>query len=163
VGSHQFPATHLDPVSPVIRSPNLTDARIRSDPKDVTEAEYREFYRSTFKDFTKPIGWHHFSGDAGGTSFKGIVFIPEKMFVVPAPSSQPVLTCPTAMILTGNRPVRWNRKISDSWSNTFLSLPSSVPIDSPNGPAGSKLSSTLMTCPSVSLVRLYNPPNSLSR
>ncbi|KAF9651156.1 heat shock protein Hsp90 [Thelephora ganbajun] len=49
------------------------------DPKDVTEVEYLDFYRSTFKDYRKPIGWHHFSGDAAGTSFKGIIFLPEKI------------------------------------------------------------------------------------
>ena len=48
----------------------------------MTEAEYLDFYRATFKDYRKPIGWHHFSGDAAGTSFKGILFLPEKMFVL---------------------------------------------------------------------------------
>ena len=60
----------------------LSNERVHSDPKDVTEAEYLDFYRATFKDFRKPIGWHHFSGDAAGTSFKGILFLPEKMFVL---------------------------------------------------------------------------------
>ena len=60
---------------------SLSNIRIRSEPKDITEAEYLDFYRSTFKDYRKPIGWHHFSGDAAGTSFKGIIFLPEKMFV----------------------------------------------------------------------------------
>ena len=57
------------------------DSCTPSDPKDITEAEYLDFYRATFKDYRKPIGWHHFSGDAAGTSFKGILFLPEKMFV----------------------------------------------------------------------------------
>lgn len=60
----------------------LSNEYIPSDPKDVTEAEYLDFYRATFKDFRKPIGWHHFSGDAAGTSFKGILFLPEKMSVL---------------------------------------------------------------------------------
>lgn len=60
---------------------SLSDARIGSDPKEISEAEYFDFYRAAFKDYRKPIGWHHFSGDAAGTSFKGIIFLPEKMFV----------------------------------------------------------------------------------
>lgn len=63
---------------------SLSDACTRSDPKDITEAEYLDFYRSAFKDLRKPIGWHHFSGDAAGTSFKGIIFLPEKMSVFSA-------------------------------------------------------------------------------
>jgi HSP90 family molecular chaperone len=65
-------------------SKSFSNARTRSEPKDVTEAEYLDFYRSTFKDYRKPIGWHHFAGDAAGTSFKGIIFLPEKMFVASA-------------------------------------------------------------------------------
>lgn len=49
------------------------------DPKEVTEEEYLDFYRATFKDYRKPIGWHQFAGDAAGTSFKGIIFLPEKI------------------------------------------------------------------------------------
>ena len=60
----------------------LSDARACSDPKDITHEEYHEFYHSTFKNFAKPIGWQHFSGDADGTSFKGLLFLPEKMLVV---------------------------------------------------------------------------------
>ena len=70
-------------MSALIRSPDpLADTRTRSDPKDITEEEYLDFYRSTFKDYRKPIDWHHFSGDAAGTSFKGIIFLPEKMSVL---------------------------------------------------------------------------------
>ena len=141
----------------------LPDARTRSEPKDITEEEYLDFYRSTFKDYRKPISWHHFAGDAAGTSFKGIIFLPEKMFVFPILSLRLTLTCCTARIPTGNRPVHWNRKISDSWSNTFLSLPNSVPTDSPSGPVGFELSSTLTTSLSTSLVRLCNPPSSSNR
>ena len=59
-----------------------SDSLALRDPKDIAEAEYLDFYRATFKDYRKPIGWHHFSGDAAGTSFKGILFLPEKMFVL---------------------------------------------------------------------------------
>jgi len=61
---------------------NVSHLCIRSDPKEVTEEEYLDFYRATFKDYRKPIGWHQFAGDAAGTSFKGIIFLPEKMFVL---------------------------------------------------------------------------------
>jgi len=85
MGSCQPSTTHLDPVSVLIRLPDpLSDPRSRSDPKDITEEEYLDFYRSTFKDYRKPIDWHHFSGDAAGTSFKGIIFLPEKMSVLSA-------------------------------------------------------------------------------
>ena len=85
MGSRQPPAAHLDPVSYVIRfMVPLSDACARSDPKDITDEEYLDFYRSTFKDYRKPIGWQHFSGDAAGTSFKGIIFLPEKMSVLSA-------------------------------------------------------------------------------
>lgn len=60
----------------------LSDARACSNPKDITKNEYLEFYRATFKNYMEPIGWHHFSGDADGTSFKGLLFLPEKMLVV---------------------------------------------------------------------------------
>lgn len=61
---------------------NLHYSCISSDPKDVTDAEYLDFYRATFKDYRPPIGWHQFGGDAAGSSFKGIIFLPEKMFVL---------------------------------------------------------------------------------
>ena len=83
MGSRQPPTAHLDPVGALIRFPDTpSDTRTRSDPKDITEEEYLDFYRSTFKDYRKPIDWHHFSGDAAGTSFKGIIFLPEKMSVL---------------------------------------------------------------------------------
>ncbi|KAF8974761.1 Hsp90 protein-domain-containing protein [Flammula alnicola] len=50
------------------------------DPKNITEDEYRLFYTSFFKDFTAPLAWHHFSGDAGsGVAFKALLFFPSKL------------------------------------------------------------------------------------
>ncbi|GJE84143.1 heat shock protein Hsp90 [Phanerochaete sordida] len=49
------------------------------DPKTVTEEEYELFYQSTFKDYEKPLGWAHFSGDSAGTSFKAILYIPSRL------------------------------------------------------------------------------------
>ncbi|KAF8489119.1 heat shock protein Hsp90 [Gautieria morchelliformis] len=50
------------------------------DPKTVTDEEYKNFYKATFKDFNDPLAWHHFSGDAGSsTSFKAILYLPSKL------------------------------------------------------------------------------------
>ncbi|KIJ37351.1 hypothetical protein M422DRAFT_178022, partial [Sphaerobolus stellatus SS14] len=50
------------------------------DPKEISDEDYIEFYKTTFKDDKAPLGWHHFSGDAGtGSSFKAILYIPSKL------------------------------------------------------------------------------------
>ncbi|KAF8897518.1 Hsp90 protein-domain-containing protein [Infundibulicybe gibba] len=50
------------------------------DPKNVTDEEYTLFYNAFFKDFSKPLAWHHFSGDSGtGVSFKAILYLPSKL------------------------------------------------------------------------------------
>jgi len=66
------------------------------DPKNITEGdylintrtqlltnghldEYHLFYTSFFKDVSKPMAWHHFSGDSDGVSFKGLIFLPAKL------------------------------------------------------------------------------------
>ncbi|OCH90980.1 heat shock protein Hsp90 [Obba rivulosa] len=50
------------------------------DPKTVTDEEYELFYQATFKDFDKPLAWHHFSGDTGsGVSFRAIIYIPSRL------------------------------------------------------------------------------------
>ncbi|PFH52710.1 hypothetical protein AMATHDRAFT_73847 [Amanita thiersii Skay4041] len=50
------------------------------DPKNVTDEEYKTFYKSFFKDYTEPLAWHHFAGDSeSGVSFKAIVFLPSKI------------------------------------------------------------------------------------
>ena len=48
------------------------------DPKSLTEADYNGFYKSAFKDSsaTEPLLHSHFKGDAGSTSFRGIVYLP---------------------------------------------------------------------------------------
>ncbi len=51
-----------------------------SDPKTVSDEEYKVFYKSFFKDYEEPLAWHHFSGDSGsGVSFKAIVYLPSKL------------------------------------------------------------------------------------
>jgi heat shock protein beta len=50
------------------------------DPKNITTDEYNLFYTSFFKDFSPPLAWHHFSGDAGsGVAFKALLFFPSKL------------------------------------------------------------------------------------
>ncbi|GLB33793.1 putative hsp90 protein [Lyophyllum shimeji] len=50
------------------------------DPKNITDEEYTLFYNAFFKDFTKPLAWHHFSGDSeSGVAFKAILYLPGKI------------------------------------------------------------------------------------
>lgn len=50
-----------------------------SDTKDVTDDEYKNFYKATFKQYADPQLWHHFKGDSGPVSFKALIFIPDKL------------------------------------------------------------------------------------
>lgn len=49
------------------------------EPKDVTEAEYEDFYLKTFKDSEPPLAWSHFKGDAGSTTFRALIYIPSSL------------------------------------------------------------------------------------
>ncbi|KZT24521.1 HSP90-domain-containing protein [Neolentinus lepideus HHB14362 ss-1] len=50
------------------------------EPKDVSDDEYERFYQATFKDYEKPLAWHHFAGDSGsGVSFRAIIYIPSRL------------------------------------------------------------------------------------
>ncbi|KZT55288.1 heat shock protein Hsp90, partial [Calocera cornea HHB12733] len=50
------------------------------DAKSVSEAEYTEFYKSTFRDANPPLAHAHFAGDAGSSvSFKSLLFIPSEL------------------------------------------------------------------------------------
>ncbi|KAL5527454.1 hypothetical protein ACEPAG_6245 [Sanghuangporus baumii] len=61
---------HINPLPPVWLR----------DPKDVTDEEYSLLYQATFRDFTPPLAWQHFTGDTGsGISFKAILFIPSPL------------------------------------------------------------------------------------
>lgn len=63
-------------------APSSTTDYMRSDPKTVTEEEYKTFYQATFKDYEEPLAWHHFSGDSGsGVSFKAIIYVPSHLYV----------------------------------------------------------------------------------
>lgn len=53
---------------------------LSSDPKTVSDEEYKTFYKSFFKDYEEPLAWKHFSGDSGsGVSFKAIIYLPSKL------------------------------------------------------------------------------------
>ncbi|KAL7423848.1 hypothetical protein Q5752_001432 [Cryptotrichosporon argae] len=50
------------------------------DPKDVTDDEYKAFYKAVAKDGTEPLGWSHFKGDTqSGVSFRAIMYIPSTL------------------------------------------------------------------------------------
>ncbi|KZP00017.1 heat shock protein Hsp90 [Calocera viscosa TUFC12733] len=50
------------------------------DAKTVSEAEYTDFYKSTFRDTAAPLAHAHFAGDAGSSvSFKSVLFIPSEL------------------------------------------------------------------------------------
>jgi hypothetical protein len=53
------------------------------EPKDVTEEEYKNFYKATFKQYSDPLLWHHFKGDSGPVSFKALIFVPSSLCVAP--------------------------------------------------------------------------------
>ncbi|KAJ3413523.1 hypothetical protein HDV05_007906 [Chytridiales sp. JEL 0842] len=46
-------------------------------PTDVTDAEYKEFYKAFTKDTQEPLSWSHFKAE-GDVDFKSILFIPSK-------------------------------------------------------------------------------------
>ncbi|CCA70224.1 related to HSP82-Heat shock protein [Serendipita indica DSM 11827] len=49
------------------------------DPKDVTDEEYKNFYKATFKQYQDPILWHHFKGDSGPVSFRALIYVPSTL------------------------------------------------------------------------------------
>ncbi|KAG2367394.1 Hsp90 protein-domain-containing protein [Suillus spraguei] len=50
------------------------------DPKTISDEDYGLLYQGIFKDFQKPLAWHHFHGDSeSGVSFRAIIFIPTRL------------------------------------------------------------------------------------
>ncbi|MBW0505554.1 hypothetical protein O181_045269 [Austropuccinia psidii MF-1] len=49
------------------------------DAKTVTDEEYVTFYHSLTNKDENPISWVHFKGDAGRTSFHGLIYIPDSL------------------------------------------------------------------------------------
>ncbi|ORY34940.1 putative cation-transporting ATPase [Naematelia encephala] len=51
------------------------------EPKEVTDEEYREFYKAVAKDESaETLGWSHFKGDTGsGVSYRAIMYLPAKL------------------------------------------------------------------------------------
>jgi HSP90 family molecular chaperone len=57
MGARERQGPHLDAVSSTINSSALTT----SEPKEVSEEEYKEFYKAVAKDPTaETLGWSHF-------------------------------------------------------------------------------------------------------
>lgn len=49
------------------------------DPKTVTDEEYIEFYKASVGKSEEPTSWTHFKGDAGRTSFHGLIYVPSSL------------------------------------------------------------------------------------
>lgn len=49
------------------------------DPKSVSDEEYKGFYKALTGKQEDPTSWVHFKGDAGRTSFHGLIFVPETL------------------------------------------------------------------------------------
>ncbi|GAA5912171.1 hypothetical protein JCM6882_003074 [Rhodosporidiobolus microsporus] len=47
------------------------------DPKEVSDEEYENFYMQTFKAKEAPLAWTHYKSDAGSTSFRALIYIPD--------------------------------------------------------------------------------------
>lgn len=56
---------------------NSTDPLWLKRPADVTDEEYREFYRNTFKDYREPLFWIHLNMDYP-IRLNGILYFPQK-------------------------------------------------------------------------------------
>ncbi|GAA5991318.1 hypothetical protein JCM10908_003254 [Rhodotorula pacifica] len=70
-----------DSAAPVVEAPHWELVNDRQplwmrDPKQVTEEEYVDFYKKTFKSTDGPLAWSHFKGDAGSTAFRALIYIP---------------------------------------------------------------------------------------
>jgi molecular chaperone HtpG len=55
---------------------NIKEALWNTKPKDVTEEEYKEFYKNLFHDYTDPIFWIHLNADYP-FALKGILYFPK--------------------------------------------------------------------------------------
>jgi heat shock protein beta len=49
------------------------------EPKDISEAEYREFYQAFDAPDAETSGWTHWKGDSGAVSFRAMIYIPAKL------------------------------------------------------------------------------------
>ncbi|GAA5841717.1 hypothetical protein JCM11251_007063 [Rhodosporidiobolus azoricus] len=47
------------------------------DPKEVPTEEYEDFFKATFKAKEAPLAWTHYKSDAGSTSFRALIYIPD--------------------------------------------------------------------------------------
>lgn len=116
-----------------------------SDPKSVSDEEYENFYQATFKDYEKPLGWAHFSGDSGsGTSFKAILYIPSRLYVLfIGPGDFNILNPTPLLVMTRSGRTLRPRRTFALWSSASSSPAISARTPSPSGRAGSRLSLTV--------------------
>lgn len=63
--------------APEIKAINSTDPLWLKRPAEVTEEEYREFYRETFNDYREPLFWIHLKMDYP-IHLNGILYFPQK-------------------------------------------------------------------------------------
>ncbi|GAA5999944.1 heat shock protein Hsp90 family protein [Rhodotorula paludigena] len=49
------------------------------EPKDLSEEDYENFFKATFKEADAPLAWSHFKGDAGSTAFRALIYIPSAL------------------------------------------------------------------------------------
>ena len=57
-------------------SPRKEKAKIKKHPNDCTDEEYKEFYRTVFKDYKEPLFWIHLNMDYP-FNLKGILYFPK--------------------------------------------------------------------------------------
>jgi hypothetical protein len=106
------------------------------DPKEVTDDEYKQFYQATFKDYSDPLAWYHFSGDSGtGTSFRAMIYVPSILSVIshiylPDERSSCLATPPSGSLKLP--PTR----TSGFWSSVSSSLRTWVMTSFRSGPTG---------------------------
>lgn len=106
--------------------------------------EYVLFYNAFFKDFRRPLSWHHFSGDSGsGVSFKAIIYLPGQMW-----ASYYLRNLDSHCKYVGrtiSRVNRWliNLRMSSWWWSVYSSLRIWVTTHCPSGQVGWRLSSTV--------------------
>lgn len=49
------------------------------EPKDISQEEYDDFFKATFKETEAPLAHAHFKGDADSTTFRALIYLPSAM------------------------------------------------------------------------------------
>lgn len=72
-----YPVEHHDPKSGEDETLNRGEALWQKSPSDVSDDEYREFYKHLTHDWEDPLVWKHFKVE-GTQLFSGVVFVPRR-------------------------------------------------------------------------------------